>query len=88
MTTPLQGIVARIDSHYDADLIAAYRSGGMDSLAKTRNAVCTCGHIRNDHYASTGALGSFGGSACGECWTCGTFTKAKAPPRLRVYLIA
>lgn len=36
-------------------------------------AVCVCGHERAEHMAATGALGSFGGSACDSCWSCGTF---------------
>lgn len=42
----------------------------------TWDAVCTCGHRRDEHWAATGREGSFGGSACQKCWTCGTFREA------------
>lgn len=54
-----------------------------DTLRKLLTAVCTCGHERAEHMAATGALGSFGGSACDSCWSCGTFVAVDdAPPRV------
>jgi hypothetical protein len=46
---------------------------------RTWGAVCVCGHRRDQHWAETGAQGSFGGSACQACWTCGTFRDGREP---------
>ncbi len=59
-----------VDEHYDPDLF------GLDEeqLKLALAAMCVCGHSRGEHMAATGALGSFGGTACNQCWACGTFT--------------
>lgn len=62
-----------VDPHYDPDLQAALEAGGEAALEAARAEICACGHPRRDHAAATGALGSFGGSACDGCWTCPTF---------------
>ena len=63
------------DPHYDPDLI------GLDDqeLAAALQRICECGHCRADHMGATGALASFGGSACALCWTCGTFRPRDQP---------
>ncbi len=65
-----------VDPHYDPDLQAALERGGEKALAVALARVCRCGHPRSDHMAATGALGSFGGTACDGCWDCGTFCAA------------
>jgi hypothetical protein len=35
--------------------------------------LCVCGHTRQEHYGASGALASFGGTACERCWECPTF---------------
>lgn len=60
---------------YDPDLVEAREQG---RLGEALAAVCVCGHQRHHHFGATGALASFGGTACQECWTCGTFTAATA----------
>jgi hypothetical protein len=62
-----------IDPHYDPDLVEA-RERGPHSLAVALATMCVCGHPRSDHMGATGALASFGGTACNSCWSCGTFT--------------
>jgi hypothetical protein len=57
-----------INAALDTDLVALGGSINLDD-------VCNCGHSRRAHYAATGALGSFGGSACEACWTCPTFRR-------------
>lgn len=49
---------------YDQDILEGRR---------TWDALCECGHTREEHMAETGAQGSFGGTACERCWTCPTF---------------
>jgi hypothetical protein len=61
------------DPHYDPDLVEAKKLGGMEGLQRALDAICECGHPRSEHIAATGALGSFGGTACESCWTCPTF---------------
>lgn len=63
-----------VDPRRDPDLQAALEARGEKALAAALAEVCRCGHTRGDHMAATGALGSFGGTACDKCWTCGTFT--------------
>lgn len=61
-----------LSAYYDTDLWPL-----RDDPAELRaalDAFCTCGHQRREHNAADGAHGSFGGSACGQCWTCATFT--------------
>lgn len=65
-----------VDPHYDPDLQAVLESGGEKALAVALAVKCRCGHARENHPGATGALASFGGSACDECWDCGTFTPA------------
>lgn len=66
--------------HYDSDLQDALEADGEQGLVAARAVVCRCGHTRADHWAATGALGSFGGSACKECWACGTFREQVQGP--------
>lgn len=61
---------------YDRDLQEALERDGERGLAAARAAVCECGHPRSAHFAATGALGSFGGTACEDCWVCATFRPA------------
>lgn len=61
-----------IDERYDPDLQAALERGGERELARILNVLCHCGHPRRDHMAASGALGSFGGAACDECF-CPTY---------------
>lgn len=63
-----------VDPQYDPDLQAVLERGGEKALAEALAVVCRCGHPRSEHMAATGALGSFGGTACNLCWACGTFT--------------
>lgn len=65
-----------VDPRVDFDLQAALEQGGERALAEARAVRCTCGDTRGDHLGATGALASFGGSACDLCWTCPTFTPA------------
>jgi hypothetical protein len=62
-----------VDEYYDPDLVEAQRVGGMEELQRALDALCECSHPRSEHIAATGALGSFGGTACESCWTCPTF---------------
>ncbi len=62
-----------INEHYDPDLQEALERGGEAGLSRACAEVCRCGHRRDQHFAATGSLGSFGGTACEECWACGTF---------------
>ena len=48
-------------------------------LRQLLDEACLCGHPRKEHMAATGALGSFGGSACDGCWSCATFRPATRP---------
>lgn len=64
----------KVSEHYDPDLMGL-EGAALEAVLDTR---CRCGHRRRDHVAATGALGSFGGSACEECWSCGTFVKAES----------
>lgn len=67
-----------LSPHYDTDLLDAWEMGGeagfRDALAQRCQ---NCGHAREDHLGSSGALASFGGSACELCWTCPTFLKPR-----------
>lgn len=63
-----------VNEAYDPDLQRALEQGGEKALRVALAAMCACGHTREHHHAMTGSLGSFGGSACGQCWTCPTFT--------------
>lgn len=68
------------DPRYDPDLVAALERGGEQLLGEALTATChTCGHTRRDHAGATGALASFGGSACEKCWDCGTFVHSSYP---------
>jgi hypothetical protein len=68
------------DPRYDPDLVAALEAGGEQGLADAMAATCrTCGHTRADHAGATGALASFGGSACERCWDCGAFLHSSYP---------
>ncbi len=63
-----------IDPHYDPDLQEAVEHGGEAALNAALIVTCSCGHSRAEHMGATGALASFGGTACNQCWTCPTFT--------------
>jgi hypothetical protein len=54
---------------YDTDLVGLTQ----DARELALRVLCTCGHPRSAHLGATGALASFGGSACERCWTCATF---------------
>jgi hypothetical protein len=57
----------------DPDLIYVRDHEGEAAMREAQAALCRCGHARGAHYAMTGAMGSFGGSACSQCWWCSTF---------------
>jgi hypothetical protein len=61
----------RLSEHHDPDLWPL--RDDPDALAAARARLCECGHPRSAHMAATGALGSFGGTACDLCWACPTF---------------
>jgi len=66
-----------VDGYYDPDLLALlFESPSTDRLEAALMVVCLCGHTRGDHFAVGGSLGSFGGSACGECGNCSAFRAA------------
>lgn len=56
--------MSRVVTTTDGDILRGER---------TWDAICECGHRRDEHHAETGAQGSFGGSACHCCWECPTF---------------
>jgi hypothetical protein len=68
----------KIDPRYDPDLLESADQGGEQAVAAALAVVCACGHTRAEHMGATGALASFGGTACEKCWTCPTFTAARA----------
>lgn len=61
--------------------IATTTDGDILRGERTWFDLCVCGHAREDHWAETGALGSFGGSACERCWQCPTFRDVARPDR-------
>jgi hypothetical protein len=63
----------RISVPHDPDLVRAWAEGGEDAVRAALQVRCECGHPRHEHMGATGALASFGGSACNGCWTCRTF---------------
>lgn len=67
------GATFHADEHYDPDIFKVHDESGVDAAIVAAQVICECGHPRHQHAAATGALGSFGGSACDLCWTCATF---------------
>lgn len=59
---------------YDPDVFEHLDAGDWEAARALLLTRCRCGHLRADHGGATGVLAGFGGSACDNCWTCGTFT--------------
>lgn len=66
----------RIDRTLDPDLLGLE---GEELRVALMRLCLNCGHPRHEHMAATGALGSFGGTACNLCWTCPTFRGEPVP---------